>query len=380
MEQNRLYVSLFFACTMICFYGCTNDHRDLSSTMPIKKIKPVYVFPGTFCPPDIGHLYIVKKALTFLPEVTIVCSVNPHKKNCWFTPQQCKEMWHTYHLPEHVTVTTLAEIEKSIHGEELVMIRGIRDEKDLDEEKNVVFLNVEKYGITKFLYLVDEKSHKYISGTRNRALAEDLQLEELGKYVSPLVLSAMIEKVLHIRNVFMVVGKPGAGKSTFLKMLADQNPRNIIINTDEISHELRPMLKEHFKGRDLIDVALNHEDEFMKAITHPWLELLKARLKKVPADSNVFLEIGYGLEPQKSMFTYVGGKIIYIGCAYQTNLERNVTRGTQYLKAFMDKIPDLEQTKRIVAQHKLQLTVIKTDCSLDQLKSVAQQFNHTLYK
>lgn len=366
--QKRSRISFILLMILLVVSGCS--HGDIAQRV-------TYVFPGCFCPPIMGHLSVVKKAAAFLPHVTIVCSKNPAKKDPWFTQEQCKKMWESYALPANVTVATFAEIEPHIKDLDLVVIRGIRDEQDLDDEKKVVLLNTQRYNITKYLYIVEQQQER-ISSTKIRAFAQELNLEELGRYVSPLVLSALLEKVLNIKNIFMVVGKPGAGKSTFLKMLHALDFKNIFINTDEFNHQLRPLLQEHFKGENLINVALHKKKELLALITHPWLELLQTRLKTVPAGSNVFLEIGYGMEPERAMFRYVGGKIIYIGCKHATNIERNKQRGTPHLTAFLDTIPDEEVTQKIAQEHRLALISINTDCSLEGLQKQAQQLNKEL--
>ena len=49
-------------------------------------MKPVFVYPGTFCPPTYGHLAIVRKAAKLFPRdvLNIVCSFNPGKKTTCF--------------------------------------------------------------------------------------------------------------------------------------------------------------------------------------------------------------------------------------------------------------------------------------------------------
>lgn len=91
-----------------------------------------YVYPGTFSPPHRGHVQI---ALKFVEQynvpLIVLCSENPDKSENWFTPDECKQMWLSYGLPESITVLTLAEFAgRAFAKDELVLVRGIRDEKD----------------------------------------------------------------------------------------------------------------------------------------------------------------------------------------------------------------------------------------------------------
>jgi len=344
-------------------------------------MKTQYVYPGSFCPPTYGHLAILKRAAEFLPEVVVVCSENRDKVDRWFSPEVCKEMWKTYALPENVRITTFDEFvrENNVNGANLVMIRGIRGDADLEQEKKVVAYNSKKFGIDKYLYILSDDEHKDISSTKAREVAEGLNLEELARFVSPLAISALLEKVLDIKNLFMVVGRPGSGKSTFLKMLAEENAVNIHINTDEFNKKLMPLISKSFPGKDVYGIVLERENELLEVITSPWLELLKKALRTVPKQTNVFVEIPYGLEANKSMFQYLGGKVLYVGCEeVETNKRRNDARGTPNIEGFIEKIPGKEESEIIAKNNGLRLTVINTDGSLDKLSENASLFNRNI--
>ena len=158
-------------------------------------MKPVFVYPASFCPPTFGHFHTVKKAAVIVDHLILICSINPKKTGQIFTPKECVGLWHSYPLPANVEVMTLAEfVERKIDPKRIVMVRGIRDKIDSDYEQQVMFFNYQNMGIDKYFYLISDDVHKEISSSKVRQLAKEMQLEKLGEYVSPLVLSKLLEK------------------------------------------------------------------------------------------------------------------------------------------------------------------------------------------
>jgi len=348
-------------------------------------MKLKYVYPGSFCPPTYGHWQTVKKAAKLFDRLTIVCSDNPHKANKWFMPEQCADLWrHGYQLPDNVTVTTIDEIKSAgVDFTSLVIVRGVRNETHFEEEKGVLFLNHSKLGIDKFFYLVSDNNYSHISSSKVRNFVSKLELEKLSDYVSPLVISALLERTLKIRDIHMVVGRPGSGKTTFFKRLHQLYSDDIHINTDEFMDELKPLLKQKFGDRDLIELALTDEELLKSVIAKPWLELLKQRLDSVPRGSRVYVEIPYGLQSDKNMFRFVGGKVIYYQVGNGANereicIKRAIERGTPELVPFIDRIPDLLASRKIASQHKLELSWICASEDMNRLEYQVAVFNQTM--
>lgn len=345
-----------------------------------------YLYPGSFCPPTYGHLHVVEKAAKLFGKVTIVCSDNPNKTNKWFTPEQCADLWRRgYRLPVNVSVTTIKEIRQSnLNMSEVVIVRGVRDETHFEEEKGVMFLNRKELGIDKFFYLMSDPEYCGISSSKARQAAASLDLDKLSDYVSPLVISALLECALRIKALYMVVGKPGAGKSTFFKALSQQDPQTVFINTDDFNQQLKPLLYRHF-GRDLIRQALTDEQQLIAVIGQPWLEMLKEKLQSVKAGSTVFVEIAYGLQPNKRMYRFIGGKIIYVSCADDEHepeecRRRCLARGTPELLPFIERIPGARQSQIISEQNCLQLMTINTAGTLAELQVKVKQFTGNIGK
>jgi len=344
-------------------------------------MKAVYIYPGTFSPPTLGHLNIVQQAAAILPELVVICSENPNKENVWFNPDECKRLWLTYSLPKNVSVMTLTEFWRLlIKAEQIIMVRGLRYVRDLAEEQEVMLLNKQRFDIKKYFYIFSEEKYQDISSSNVRLMATDLDLRKLGQCVSPLVISALLEKTLAAKNIFLVVGKPGAGKSTILKRLSRMDKNNYWINTDNFNQKLKPLLKEKFKEEDLIKIALKDGKKMKRIIGPAWTELLKQALLAARPEANIFVEIAYGLQKDKLMFRFVGGKIIYIGCDKEANnFARVIERGTPQLAAFIEKIPGQKDTENLAKKYGLAVSYINTDCSLKELSKKIKQLN-TLVK
>lgn len=173
--------------------------------------KPIYAYPGSFCPPTYGHVHIAIKAAELFPEVVVVCSNNESKTERWFTEEECVAMWSAYSLPSNIRVVTFARfLAEANDPSDIVMIRGIRDESDFDEEKKVALLNKTNYGIDKFFYIFSAPDEETISSSRARLAATALEFETLADCVAPLIVSRLLAKALSVKESTLVIGYPEA--------------------------------------------------------------------------------------------------------------------------------------------------------------------------
>ena len=342
---------------------------------------PRYVYPGTFSPPTYGHLHVVETAANLLGILTIICSTNPIKNSVWFPAETCKGLWRWgYDLPLGVDVCTLTELRGQIRDfSKVVVVRGVRNGSDIIHEGGIVDLNDKVYGIKNYHILVSDKDHRHISSTLARQAAENLDFEALSTLVAPLVVTALLEKVLKIRNLVLVVGRPASGKTTVLKKLVELDRRNVHIRTDDFNHKLNSFLKEYFGEEDLTKIAVTREDELTKVIAPKWLGLLADALRNVPEGSNVFVEAAYGLQNSKPLYRYIGGKILSIGCRDEkVNNQRLDIRGTPHHKIFTHKIPGLEESRKIARDKRLQVETLETDGSIGETYERVEDLNQSL--
>ena len=343
-----------------------------------------YIFPGSFCPPTYGHLGVIKKVAKMVPALTVICSTSQKKEDQrWFSEEECREMWQGYKLPSNVTITTLSEFKKSAFVKEnIVMVRGMRTEADFKEEKEVMLFNKNNFGIDKYFYFWSDCDHSTISSSAARQKALELDLEGLSKIVAPLVVTKLLEKVLKIKNLFLVVGRPGSGKSTFLKLAAKKCEEIFHINTDEFNQQLKPFLHNAFPGQSLVEVARNNLEDLKNVIGHEWLILLEKMLDfgAQSGRKNIFVEVPYALAPEYKLYNLIGGKVIYFGCEENDLRQRIIDRGTPEHLPFVEFIPDKKASTEIATQEKLSLSFIDTNCPLSEMRSRALEFANSLQK
>jgi pantetheine-phosphate adenylyltransferase len=337
-----------------------------------------YIYPGSFSPPTYGHVEIVRLAREVLPHLKIVCSRHPQKQS-WFSEKECARLWSSYGLPDQVSVTTFAEATKTLGDvRQVVMIRGLRDETDLEEEKKVLVQNWKTLGLNKFFYLITDPTFCHVSSSAARQAATRLDWFALKELLSPLAVTATLERALGFEHLFLVVGKPGSGKSTFLQELVRMDPRNVHINTDDLNHRLRPMLESHFGTVDLASLALQKEEELKAVIVKPWMSMLADALRVIPKGSRVFVEIPFGMQEDKQMYRFVGGKVVFVGCEEEENVRRLTARHTPHLLLFMHRIPGWKETQEIAQRNHLFLHRIHTDGEEKKTFEAAQHFHQHL--
>ena len=145
----------------------------------------LFIYPGSFCPPTYGHLEILKKVADVESFIYVVCSSNPEKNDNWFTEEECKQMWLAYDLPSNVEVKTFTEWscllkQKGFTADNIIMIRGVRNEDDLQQEMEVIKLNYNKYNLNKYMFIFADSEFTDISSSKaTSTLSLPLSLREL---------------------------------------------------------------------------------------------------------------------------------------------------------------------------------------------------------
>lgn len=237
----------------------------------------------------------------------------------------------------------------------------MRGESDAEHEIRVAIKNRRDYGISRFLYVMADDGLRDISSTAAREAAARLDFQALGRMLAPLAVSALLERTFGLANLFLVTGRPGGGKSTLLKRLAETEPGCVHVDTDRFLDDTKPMLRAKFGTDDLAAVAIARGEELKAEVGALWLARAADAVRNAPKGSDLFLEVPYALSADMGLYRLLGGKIVHVGCETSEHARRIRERGTPQHLPFIDRIPDWEGAARIAGEQRLSLLRVVTD-------------------
>lgn len=164
--------------------------------MEIKMKKAIY--SGSFDPITNGHLWAIKEASQIFDEVYVILANNSEKKSYFSTEEKIKSIKESITGISNVKVQVishqfLADFAKDNNIK--FMIRGIRDQKDFEYEKNIQVINQEINPDLKTVYLVPPNTLNHISSSLVKSLISYPNWQKLvKKLVPPTVVSQFIIK------------------------------------------------------------------------------------------------------------------------------------------------------------------------------------------
>lgn len=137
------------------------------------------LFPGTFDPPTLGHLDIIKRSSEVCDQLYVGIAGNAEKTKEIFSLEERKEMLQAICKPfPHVKITTFSTLATAFAREHSIdfLLRGLRTFSDFEYELKMSFANRRLSGIDTIFLMADEKV-AHISSTLIR---------EIGRYQSRL--------------------------------------------------------------------------------------------------------------------------------------------------------------------------------------------------
>jgi pantetheine-phosphate adenylyltransferase len=133
------------------------------------------IYPGSFDPPTLGHLSVVRRAAGVMDELEIVVVHNPNK-NAMFSPADRVRLWQ-----DSLAEAGLSKVEVSLLEGGLIakhalslganaIIKGLRTAADLDYELQFANMNRDLSGIETFFFAT-EPAYSHISSSLVREVA-----------------------------------------------------------------------------------------------------------------------------------------------------------------------------------------------------------------
>jgi pantetheine-phosphate adenylyltransferase len=119
------------------------------------------IYPGTFDPPNNGHLNVISRAVKIFDHIEIVIAVNPEKK-CFFTPRERFEMMEKLvKIHENVNVNLWEGliVDFAQKMEANVILRGVRALSDFDYEFELSMMNKALNADIETIFLPTDKKY-----------------------------------------------------------------------------------------------------------------------------------------------------------------------------------------------------------------------------
>ncbi|MFP4597619.1 MAG: pantetheine-phosphate adenylyltransferase [Persicimonas sp.] len=147
------------------------------------------VFPGSFDPPTLGHLSLIRRAAALWDEVVVVVAINPSKAG-WLSPEERVELLEDMvRLQENVSVCATDDLVVAFaddyreQASQVVLLRGVRDSEDLDYELMLAHANRELGHGMETVFLPAAQSLQQVSSTQVRDRIE--RGEAVGELLHP---------------------------------------------------------------------------------------------------------------------------------------------------------------------------------------------------
>ena len=155
------------------------------------------LFPGSFDPPTLGHLALLRRAAKLFDRVTVGIFINPDK-NYLFSLEERKEMLRlcTAELPNvDVDVDSGYVVDYCKRNDIPLLIRGIRSGNDLPFERMTETYNRER-GVETLLFLADDSLSGVSSSEVRRRILEG---EDLAPVAPAEILPVLLRKQKELR-------------------------------------------------------------------------------------------------------------------------------------------------------------------------------------
>jgi pantetheine-phosphate adenylyltransferase len=132
------------------------------------------LFPGTFDPPTLGHLDLIKRSGSVCDKLYVGIAINPAKSDNLFNIEERKSMLETickpYPYAEVVTFSTLA-VEFAKQNNVDFLLRGLRAFSDFEYEFRMALTNRHLSGF-ETVFLMPDEGLGHISSTLIREVGK----------------------------------------------------------------------------------------------------------------------------------------------------------------------------------------------------------------
>lgn len=176
---------------------------------------------GSFDPITVGHLDLIKRALTMFDKVFVAIGVNEEKQGLFSVHERLNFIRNAIQLSKYgidasrVVVTSFNGLASDfmLQNDITVSVRGIRNSKDYEYEHPMALINRDIANVES-IFIPSDPAHTTISSSNVKALVKSFV--DVSSMVPIEVKFHMEARLLDFIYVG-IIGKSGSGKSTFSK-------------------------------------------------------------------------------------------------------------------------------------------------------------------
>jgi pantetheine-phosphate adenylyltransferase len=155
-------------------------------------MKPTHaVYPGSFDPPTLGHLDVIKRASDIFAYVTVAVVVNPQKSNPLFSLEEREAMLQSCVAPlGNVSVDNFSGLLANfVRSKQIdVIVKGLRVLSDFESEMATAHMNRSLSGVDT-MFLMSDAGFSFVSSS---LVKEVFRLGgDVSHFVPPVVLNHM---------------------------------------------------------------------------------------------------------------------------------------------------------------------------------------------
>jgi len=163
---------------------------------PLKSGRSVTaIYPGTFDPPTLGHLDVIRRAANLFGNVIVAVAIAHHKKTLFNLEERMDMVKEVVKAWPHVQVEAFSGlvVEFAHKHQAQAMVRGVRSVTDFDYETQLAAMNRSMAPDVETVYLSPDAAYQHISSTLVREIAT--LHGDVSGFVAPSVLACLRGKL-----------------------------------------------------------------------------------------------------------------------------------------------------------------------------------------
>jgi len=132
------------------------------------------VYPGSFDPPTLGHIDIIKRATAIFPKVIVAVLKNPGKKTTFTSEERLSMLRSAAGQEKNVEIDSFEGllVDYVQKKNARVIIRGLRVISDFEYEFQMALMNRKLYPHIETIYLMPHEKYSYVSSSLVKEVAQ----------------------------------------------------------------------------------------------------------------------------------------------------------------------------------------------------------------